>query len=920
MSSAIEVASLFGTLELRDTATRTLETFNRQFDTTEGKLNRLAGGMQSIGLAISAATAPLVAFGASGIKVASDFEDAMAQISARTGIVGADLQMISDFALQMGADTAFSAQQAADAFLQLLSSGQSASEAMATLPAVLDAAAASGEDLGRTADTVTDIMAAFGLGVESAADVVNALAKAAGASSADMASLGQGFANVGPLAAQFGISVDEVAAILALFAENGIKGAEAGTQLKSMLTNMTGDTERVAGAWQRLGTSMFDAAGQARPIGEVLQDIRRGLAGMTEEQRIRTIQDLAGSFGQLGLTALTTNMSLEDMLALMDGSADAATVAAARMNTFSGRMDSLRGSIQTLQIKAMTPLMKAMTPLIEQATQVVNRVTEWVSANPALTSTLIQVVGVVAGLGGGLLTVGTALKLAIPAFGAIGTLIGALVSPLGLAVAGVGLLAAALGVDLGDALNKVIAVGKAFVDIFTNGLNVETAGNAIDALMRAGFSGETAAKITGFVGEVTTKLRELVDGAQVYLSLIPFYFEYYFSKAKTFFEQYIVAPIEGFGIAFGELLKPVQAWWNDTLLPELQRVSGWIDVQILEPLRDIWDDLQPLVNTVADYVHNMFEPVLNFINRALWSYEMLRRMGRGTPMVALPNEIAPGVPRPSDNPFFGTPGSVPPGLDESAQSIGEQVTDFITRMIVPSMSRNQSRLTSIIGKALEDGAEASKPFAQSTGKLLADMTIRKMADLGDQSHKGIADQFVPAFNTGSGIGSLIGGAIKALGDSAAGGARSMTDSLRGVGVGIGGIIGGVIDALGKSAAQGIIGGAAGVAKAAGSGSGGGSTVNPFTGEGLPPGWVPLPQASGMSASTYVPSMDTPTVPSRDPNWHESAAQRRIRMGEGAPFTLGQLHVHVNGVLDLTDPHQADEVATAVMEAVKRARR
>jgi hypothetical protein len=115
--------------------------------------------MTGLGTSIGTLIAPLAGFGVAGVMVAADFESSMNEISARTGIVGEDLDMIRQFALKMGADTAFSAQQASDAFLQLLSSGSSAAEAMATLPAVLDLAAASGMDLGVTADVLTDILA-----------------------------------------------------------------------------------------------------------------------------------------------------------------------------------------------------------------------------------------------------------------------------------------------------------------------------------------------------------------------------------------------------------------------------------------------------------------------------------------------------------------------------------------------------------------------------------------------------------------------------------------------------------------------------------------------------------------------------------------------------------------------------------------
>ncbi len=289
----IQVASLFGVLDLKDNLTPGLQKAESGLHNLGGKVSGVGDKMTSFGRTFAPISLALGAMGAAGIKTASDFDGAMAEISARTGVVGEDLEAVRQFALKMGADTAFSAQEAAAGLLELLSSGQSVEEAMQTLPTVLDMAAASGEALGFSADALTDIMAAFGLEIEDATDVANSLARAAGASSADIASLALAFGNVGPVAKQFGMDVNQTAATLALLAENGIKGAEAGTALKSMLLNMTRDTEEVAGAWNELGTSFYDAAGNARDLDKVIADIKIGLEGMPiERQNARYLEAL----------------------------------------------------------------------------------------------------------------------------------------------------------------------------------------------------------------------------------------------------------------------------------------------------------------------------------------------------------------------------------------------------------------------------------------------------------------------------------------------------------------------------------------------------------------------------------------------------------------------------------------------------
>lgn len=421
-------------------------------------INRTGGGMAEagqkitgMGAKVTAITAPLAIMGGIGLKTAADFEATMTEISARTGIVGTDLQNVRDFALQMGADTSFSGQQAADAFLQLLSSGQTAQQALETLPSILDAAAAGGEDLGHTADVVTDIMAAFGIGVEYSSDVVDSLAKAAGASSADMSSLGQGFGNIGGIARSFGISMNRTAAILAILSENGIKGGEAGTALKSMLLNMTRPTEDVQGAWNDLGVSFYDGQGNTRDLTAVMGDLKTAMKDLPAEQQNEMMTTLFGSYGRTAAEALMGSMSIEQMEEAMRNSAGAADVADARMNTFTGRVDSLKGSVETLMIRALTPFMdNVLSPLAVTLTDVVNRITDWTVANPGLTDALVKVGAVALVAGPALIAIGTAMTLAAPAVTALGIAFGLLLSPIGLAAAaiiGIGALVASGVID-----------------------------------------------------------------------------------------------------------------------------------------------------------------------------------------------------------------------------------------------------------------------------------------------------------------------------------------------------------------------------------------------------------------------------------------------------------------------------------------
>lgn len=433
--------------------------------------SKVTGGLDSIsskliGTAgkLSLLTAPLAALGLVGVNTAMQFDSAMAEIAARTGATETELEAVRQKALQMGADTAFSAQDAATAFLELLASGQTLEEAMATIEPVMTAAAASGESLGVTADGITNVMAMFGLEAENASTVVDALARAAGASSADMASLIQGFNNGGAKAAGMGIDVQDTANILAIFAENGTKGAEAGTLLKSMLTGLNADKAKTTMA--ELGVSLYDAEGGTREFSTVLAELKTALDPLPAEQQNAIINDLAGSYGEAGLRALLGSISMGAMATKMEESTGAAEVAEAKMGTFAGQVDALAGSIETLNITVMTPFMNdVLKPIVGYLTEVVNAITKWAEENPELVKSLVlmgsALVVVTAGLfalggvasfvSGGLTLITGAVSLASGAFTLLTggmTLAGAaasiLLSPLTLLLVSIGGLIAFL--------------------------------------------------------------------------------------------------------------------------------------------------------------------------------------------------------------------------------------------------------------------------------------------------------------------------------------------------------------------------------------------------------------------------------------------------------------------------------------------
>jgi len=440
----VNLGSAYGDL-LIDTS-KLESSLNQAFSKVERQagsmLSRVGSSVQSagdsvsgLGVSITKMTAPIAAFGAASLKVFGSFDDAMAEIAARTGATAEEMDKVKAKALEMGKTTSFSATQSAEGMLQLLASGYDLNETFAALPSTLDAAAAGGMDLGYTADVLTDALAMFNLGAEDADRVADALARGAAASSAEINDLAQGLGNVGPVAAQFGLSIEDTVAILAAFSERGIKGAEAGTQLRSMLNSLSKPSDKVRDQLKALGVEIYDMQGNVRPLHTVFSELRTAMAGLSEQERIEALKVLGGAYGQLGLSVLTSSDAMGDMTTLMGEQADAATVADARMNSLNGKIRRVSSSIQTMMIETVGPAIdKYLKPFLDRVAELITNLTLWAQANPELTEKIVLFGAALVALGPTLFAVGKAIKLVGKAIKLVGVAIGLLSSPIALAI------------------------------------------------------------------------------------------------------------------------------------------------------------------------------------------------------------------------------------------------------------------------------------------------------------------------------------------------------------------------------------------------------------------------------------------------------------------------------------------------------
>ena len=291
------------------------------------------------------ATVALSGLGLASIKVGSDFEAGMSEVKAISGATGEEFELLKAKAKEMGATTKFSATEASEGLKYMAMAGWDTQQMLDALPGVMNLAAASGEELGAVSDIVTDALTAFGMEASQAGEFADLLASASSNSNTNVGMMGETFKYVAPLAGALGYSAEDTALAIGILADNGIKGSQAGTMLRAMFTRLVKPTKESAQAMDDLGIVMTDAAGNMKPLDQVLQEMRKSFGGLTEEQQAQYAAALAGQQGMSGLLAIM-NTSEEDFQKLTKATTEY-TGAAEEMSKI--MQDNLQGDITLLK-------------------------------------------------------------------------------------------------------------------------------------------------------------------------------------------------------------------------------------------------------------------------------------------------------------------------------------------------------------------------------------------------------------------------------------------------------------------------------------------------------------------------------------------------------------------------------------------
>lgn len=357
------------------------------------------------------------------IGVAMEFGGTMSTVEALSGANAQEMAQLSQTAKELGANTAFTANQSAQAMTYMGMAGWDAQQMISGMDGVLNLAAAGGEDLANTSDIVTDNLTAFGLKASDTAHFADVLAAAATNSNTSVGIMGETFSGSASIAGALGYSIEDVATAVGLMANAGVKGSVAGTALKNTFNGLLNGATLTAAAFGEVEYTAINADGTMKDFGTTCDELRGYFAQMTEAERVQNAMVLAGQRGYNGLLAIL-NATDEDYKKLSDSINNCAGSAQKMANI---KLDNLQGDVTLLNSAADGLKMtigglydKERRQLAQLSTKILGGINDFCEKNPAVVKAIMAVVAEI-GLVVGAYTAFNTVKKAKNALDTIGS-------------------------------------------------------------------------------------------------------------------------------------------------------------------------------------------------------------------------------------------------------------------------------------------------------------------------------------------------------------------------------------------------------------------------------------------------------------------------------------------------------------------
>ena len=361
---------------LKECAEIGINQFTRGMDTISNALSGLVGIARSVGTEIRDAFENITGMhldASSLMEIPIDFESQMAKVGAIAGVTGTpEFDELVEEARRLGAETRYSATEVGQAMEYMGMAGWKNEEIMAGLASVLNLATVADMDLGQASDFVTDALTALGMEAGDAGDMVDMLAAVSTNTNTSVAQMQKAFTNVAPIAGSFNMTMKDLSMSLGLMANQGVKGAKAGTALKNLIANMNRPTEEQLAIMKKYNLL---GARKAMVNGNLLDGIKQmksALSGLSNEERNQVIEVIAGLEALSGVSALlnSTEKDINDLEAAMNDCGGAAQEMAENFDdTLKGKLKILASAMQETLLQVFDKVKDGIKDLVGEFTE-----------------------------------------------------------------------------------------------------------------------------------------------------------------------------------------------------------------------------------------------------------------------------------------------------------------------------------------------------------------------------------------------------------------------------------------------------------------------------------------------------------------------------------------------------------------------
>ena len=636
----------------------------QKISATGEKLQTVGSNIESAGKKLLPVTGAVTALGTAAVKTAADFDTAMSQVASVSGATGSDLDALREKAREMGSKTKFSASEAAEAMNYMAMAGWKTGDMLDGIEGIMNLAAASGEDLATTSDIVTDALTALGLSAADSGHFADILAAASSNANTNVSMMGETFKYCAPVAGALGFSAEDTAEAIGLMANAGIKSSQAGTAMRTMLTNLTGEVTFAGESFGELTIQTTNADGSMRSLGDILADCRVAFSQMSESEKAANAEALVGKNAMSGFLAVMNAApgdieKLNSAINNCDGTAE--KMATTMQDNLAGQLTILKSQLEELAISFGELLMPAIRTIVGW----IQKFVDWLNGMDEGTKKVIMTVALLAAALGPVLivigkvvsAVGTIMTIVPKIAGVINVVKGAfaalnatmLANPIFLIIAAIAALVAAFiylwnncegfrqfWIDLWENIKAVaVAVWTAISEFFTAAWEaIKSAAETVWNGIRDFFSGlwegiktiftTVVTAISGFLSAAWTSIQTTITTV---FTAISSFFSTVWNGIKNIVTTIVTAISTFLTTAWNTIKATITTVLNaiktvfTTVWNAIKTVITTIVNGIKHTISTVWNSIKntvsSVVNTIKNTVSNVFNSMWNGIKNTI---------------------------------------------------------------------------------------------------------------------------------------------------------------------------------------------------------------------------------------------------------------------------------------------------------------